>query len=177
MSLVVVPARSEHLGGVSGIYAAATRTPATFDLEGRPPEFWEQTLARTDEARGYVFLVALRDGAVAGYARSGRFRERAAYDTTVETGVYISQAQRGRGTGHALYAELLSRLEASRARLAVAGITEPNPASTRLHLAHGFAAVGTFHGVGVKLGRAWDVTFYERALRPAAQEASSPRNT
>jgi phosphinothricin acetyltransferase len=40
----------------------------------------------------------------------------------------------------------------------------PNEASERLHRAHGFAEVGTFHAVGVKLGRLWDVTWYERPL-------------
>jgi phosphinothricin acetyltransferase len=78
----------------------------------------------------------------------------------------VDEAAQGRGVGHALYAALLERLEADdRRRLAVAGIALPNAASERLHLAHGFTPVGTFHSVGVKFGREWDVRWYERRLR------------
>jgi phosphinothricin acetyltransferase len=101
---------------------------------------------------------------VLGYAKSGQFKERAAYSTTVETSVYVDEAARGEGVGTALYRALLERLEASDLRLAVAGVTEPNPASTRLHLALGFERVGTFDGVGVKFGRPWSVTWYQRPL-------------
>jgi phosphinothricin acetyltransferase len=66
------------------------------------------------------------------------------------------------GTG--LYAELFARLEASPLRLAVAGIAQPNPASTALHTRFGFERVGTFKGVGVKFGRPRDVTWYQRDL-------------
>ena len=54
-----------------------------------------------------------------------------------------------------------------RSRLAVAGVTQPNEASDRLHRRHGFTEVGTFHGVGVKQGRAWDVLWLERPLANA----------
>jgi phosphinothricin acetyltransferase len=104
------------------------------------------------------------DGAVLGYARSTRHKERPAYSTTVETSVYVDEGQRGRRIGHALYGELLGRLDRSGLRLAVAGVTQPNPASERLHRAHGFTVVGTFHGVGFKFGRPWDVRWFERSL-------------
>jgi phosphinothricin acetyltransferase len=125
------------------------------------------TLAGCDAGAGRFLIVAERDGEILGYAKSGQFKEKAAYDTTCETSVYVADGHRGEGVGDALYRELLARLDATGLRLAVAGVTEPNPASERLHLAHGFAEVGTFHGVGVKLGRAWDVRWYERPLRGA----------
>ena len=114
-------------------------------------------------------LVALDESdEVLGYAKSGLYKDRRAYDTTVETAVYVAESGRGRGTGRALYDELLARLDACPAvRLAVAGVAEPNEASTRLHLACGFTRVGTFHGAGTKFGRSWDVTWYERRLGDA----------
>jgi phosphinothricin acetyltransferase len=33
------------------------------------------------------------------------------------------------------------------------------------HATFDFAEVGTFHGVGVKFGREWDVRWFERPLR------------
>jgi len=167
MSLPVVrDAVRGDLPAIAAIYAAAAEdTPATFDLAGPPLSWWEKTLAACDPAAGQLLMVAERDAELLGYAKSGRFKEKAAYATTCETSVYVAGEHRGAGVGDALYRELLARLDASGLRLAVAGVTEPNPASERLHLAHGFTEVGTFRGVGVKLGRAWDVRWYQRPLR------------
>jgi L-amino acid N-acyltransferase YncA len=167
-ALAVRDAARGDLPAIAAIYAAAAdATPATFDLEGPPLAWWRSTLAACDPAAGHALLVAVRGEEVLGYAKSGVFKEKAAYATTCETSVYVAEQHRGEGVGDALYRELLARLDASAARLAVAGVTEPNPASERLHLAHGFTEVGTFRGVGVKLGRAWDVRWYQRPLRSA----------
>lgn len=163
----VRPAAMADLRGVAAIYAAATRTPASFDLQGHDPAWWEAALRGADPAAGHWLLVAVAENGVLGYARSTRHRPKPAYDTTVETSVYVDEDHRGAGVGHALYAELLARLDRSDRRLAVAGVAQPNPASHALHRAHGFTVVGTFHAVGVKLGRAWDVRWYERPLRGA----------
>jgi L-amino acid N-acyltransferase YncA len=165
----VIDAEVEHLPDVAAIYAAAVRGgPATFDLEAPPLAWWRSVLDSLDASAGHLMLVATTaDGTVVGYAKSGGFRPKAAYDSTCETSVYVAQTAHGRGVGTLLYAELLARLDRSGLRLAVAGVTAPNPASTRLHLAHGFTAVGTFAGVGVKFGTAWDVCWYQRPLRSA----------
>jgi phosphinothricin acetyltransferase len=172
-TLTVVDAREEHLEGIASIYAVAARdTPATFDFEGHSVARWRAMLAGADPAAGHLLLVAVDDaGAVAGYAKSGRFRDKPAYDSTREVSVYIDEAARGRGVGRALYDVLLERLSRCGVRLAVGGVTEPNPASTALHLACGFTRVGTFEGVGTKFGRLWDVTWYQRALGEAAADA------
>jgi phosphinothricin acetyltransferase len=162
----IVPCAPEHLDAIAAIYTReAEDSPATFDLEGRSRAWWEEALEHSHAAAGHLLLVALdADGQVLGYAKSGPFRDRAAYDTTVEVSAYVHADARGRGVGAGLYADLLAALERSDALLAVAGITEPNEASVRLHRSHGFERVGTFHGVGVKFDRAWDVTWYERSV-------------
>ena len=165
---VVREARESDLEAVAGIYAEAALTPATFDLEGRPVSWWREVLAAADSAAGHLLLVAEREGEVAGYAKSGTFKVRPAYDTTVETSAYVHSNHRGAGVGDALYSDLFERLDATPLRLSVAGVTQPNEASDRLHRRHGFTEVGTFHGVGVKLGKAWDVLWLERPLRGAA---------
>ena len=124
-------------------------------------------LVRLGAEAGDQLLVALDEsGAVLGYTRSGPFKDRPAYATTRETSLYVDERARGQGVGGALYAELLQQLDGVGLRLAVAGVAQPNPASDRLHRAHGFVEVGTFRNVGVKLGRAWDVRWYQRPLRP-----------
>ena len=143
------------------------RTPATFDVEPQPLEWWRHVLNDIDPAAGRLLLVAERDGHVAGYVKSGRWMVKPAYATTVEISVHVSPDHQGTGVGHALYTELFRRLDATALRLAVAGVTQPNEASARLHHRHGFTEVGTFHGVGVKLGQAWDVLWLERPLAGA----------
>jgi phosphinothricin acetyltransferase len=167
----IEPARERHATAIGAIYAdAATSSPATFDLEGKPIEWWREEIASADPAKGHMTLVALDgDDSVLGYAKSGMYMERAAYDTTCLTSVYVAEGGRGRGVGGALYDELLARLEQTPAvKLAVAGIAEPNEASIRLHLSKGFTYVGTFENVGTKFGRTWDVSWYQRALGGAS---------
>jgi phosphinothricin acetyltransferase len=154
-------AQPADLPAVAAIYAAAAEaTHVTFDFAGRPVDWWAQVLADTE----HEFLVAPDGDAVLGYARSSPHKDRPGYAITVETSVYVDESARGRGVGHALYGALLARLEAGPRANAVAGIALPNEASERLHRAHGFTEVGTFHAVGVKFGRTYDVTWFERPL-------------
>lgn len=162
----IVDATAAHLEGIAEIYdAVVVSSPASFDLEPPPFEHWQRTLASLDPARGHFLIVAADDdGEVLGYAKSGQFRERAAYDMTCETSIYVAEQARGRGIGRALYARLIELLESSPARLAVGVMTAPNPASAALHESLGFTVVGTFEGVGVKFGQPWDVTWYQRPV-------------
>jgi L-amino acid N-acyltransferase YncA len=155
-------ATSAHAEGIAAIYDEAARTtPATFDNEGHPPQWWADAIA----SNAYPFVVAVDDDALLGFARAGLHKVKPAYGTTCETSVYVAERARGRGVGRALYEALLAELDAAPGLLlAVAGITEPNPVSVALHVACGFTPVGTFHNVGEKLGRTWDVTWYERPL-------------
>jgi len=167
----IEPAGKQHAAAIAAIYDhAATTSPATFDLEGKPAEWWREQIASENRDAGHITVVALGDEEeVLGYAKSGTYMERAAYDTTRLTSVYVAEGGRGRGVGGALYDELLARLERTPGvKLAVAGIAEPNEPSIRLHLSRGFTYVGTFTAVGTKFGREWDVAWYQRALRGSA---------
>jgi L-amino acid N-acyltransferase YncA len=170
----VVDAAPAHLEAIAEIYGAVVRSsPATFDVDPPGVDWWTDVLERVDAAKGHLLLVALDPaGAVLGYAKSGRFRERAAYSSTCETSIYVAESARGRGVGTALYSVLFERLDASGLRLAVAGITQPNEVTTALHRSFGFKRVGTFEGVGVKFGRPWSVTWYQRPLRGATGDVS-----
>ncbi len=143
-------------------------TPITFDLEpftveARTPWFEEHS----DHGR-HRLVVAVEDGSVIGYASTGRFRVKRAYDTTVESSVYCAPERTGRGIGSKLYAALFEALAGEDINRIVAGVTIPNDASIKLHNRFGFHTVGTFTGNGRKFGRFWDVTWLERPLKVAA---------
>ena len=139
-------------------------TPVTFDLEPRTlaqRQAWLDTFA---PAGRYQCFVAARDGAAIGWANSGKFRERAAYDTSVETSVYLAPGEQGKGLGRSLYRALFDALAAEDVHRAYGVVTLPNEASVGLHLAMGFSHIGTLGEVGRKFGKFWDVAWYGRAL-------------
>ncbi len=126
----------------------------------------------TFSADGPYQLRLTRSGnTVTGYAHSARWRPKAAYDVTAETTVYVHPDFQGQGLGTLLLRDLLGRLEATPLEQAVAGIAQPNEASNRLHRQLGFHEVGTYRRVGYKFDRRWDVTWFQRNLAQAAQQA------
>jgi phosphinothricin acetyltransferase len=137
-------------------------TAITFDLE---PFTVEQRRAWFDQhhARGrHRLFVAEERGVVLGYACSHQFRVKAAYDSTVEMSVYLAPSCERRGLGSRLYTVLFDALRDEDIASFIAGMTLPNEGSIALHARFGFAHVGTMRRVGRKLGRYWDVGWYER---------------
>lgn len=145
----------------------------TVSFEEEPPGPEEMACRIAEAGRRHAWLVAEREGRVVGYAYGGTFRARPAYRHTCEVSVYVAQDDRGSGVGRVLYAALLDRMRERGMRLAVAGTALPNEASERLHRALGFEVVGTFRGVGYKLGRWCDVRWYQLVLADDAGEAAA----
>lgn len=140
-------------------------THVTFDLTPISLEARARWFAGFASAGPHRLFVAEEEDGVVGYASSGTFRAKAAYDRSVETSVYLAHDRVGRGTGKALYGHLLAALEAEpEAHRAYGGVALPNAASVALHEKLGFESVGTYREVGFKFGRYWDVAWFERAL-------------
>lgn len=141
------------------------RSPATFDLEPVSLEARRAWLEGFAPRGPHRCLVAEVEAAgCVGFASSGRFRTKAAYDPCVETSVYVDPAWLGRGLGRRLYAALFEALAGEPVHRAVAGITLPNPASVALHRRLGFREVGVFDEVGRKHGRWWSVLWVQKDL-------------
>jgi L-amino acid N-acyltransferase YncA len=154
------PAAAADLPAVAAIYAREAREGhATFDLDGRPLDLWEEKLAGDGH-----FLVAEHEGEVVGYATSGPFRPKPAYLHTRESTVYVAPGHQGLGTGRALYDALLALLVDDEVHLVVAAVALPNEASLALHRACGFEDVGTMREVGHKLDRWIDVAWLQKVL-------------
>jgi phosphinothricin acetyltransferase len=147
----------------AAIYAPYVEGTAV-SFEARPPDAAEMTgrIARTQERTPWV--VVEMDGVVRGYAYGTRHRDRAAYDWTVETTVYVDNGFRGRGVGRAAMTALLAILRIQGFHLAVAGITLPNDGSVGLHRALGFAPVGGFDAIGWKFGAWHGVQWFQLEL-------------
>jgi phosphinothricin acetyltransferase len=157
----------------AAIYAPSVEaTPISFEVV--PPDAAEFARRIARYSATHQFLVAEDGGEVIGYAYACRWAERAAYDWAVETSVYIDSAHHGKGVGRALYTELFERLAAQGFRIAVAGVTLPNPASVGLHENMGFEPIGALRKIGFKEGRWHDVGYWQRSLAPLGDGDPAP---
>jgi L-amino acid N-acyltransferase YncA len=127
-------------------------------------------------AAAVLWLVLEDEGRVVGYAYAGPFAPRAAYRWACEVSVYLERGREGRGGGRALYEALLSGLRDRGYRMAVAGMTLPNPASEGFHRALGFEPVGTYRRIGYKHGAWHDVAWTQKALADGDEPPAEPRS-
>lgn len=134
-------------------------TAISFEMEAPTSEEIRERMLQV--SGGFPWLVWEQDGAVLGYAYAGAWKSRCAYDWSVEATVYVKQGHHCKGIGKALYTDLLGRLKTQGALNVIAGIALPNEGSVALHESMGFRRVAHFRDVGFKLGKWWDVGYWQ----------------
>jgi L-amino acid N-acyltransferase YncA len=157
----------------AAIYGPAVRDSVS-SFEDVPPDAdaMAARIAATSASRPW--LVADLDGTIAGYAYASRHRERAAYRWASDVSVYVSAGHRRRGVARSLYVALLDRLAEQGYRMVCAGIALPNPASVALHESLGFTLIGVYRDIGFKLGRWWDVGWWQLSIGDAQSDGGPP---
>lgn len=154
----------DDAAAVAAIYAPMVQH-TTISFETEPPDEAEMR-ARIEKTLATLPWLVAEDAArsVCGYAYAGKHRERAAYQWSVDTTVYVREDMRGRGVGRALYGGLLPLLAELGYFQAFAGIALPNAGSVGLHEAMGFEAIGVYRNVGYKHGAWRDVGWWQKSL-------------
>jgi phosphinothricin acetyltransferase len=157
-------AESDDLNRLVEIYNHyVTETHITFDTEPFQVAERIQWFNQFSDTGRYRLLVAEAENTILGYASSTPFKPRAAYNTSVETTIYLDPEQASGGIGFQLYGELVDELVAAESvHRAYGGVALPNDASVALHLKLGFERVGSYHEVGYKFDRYWDVDWFEK---------------
>lgn len=159
--------------GILAIYAPIVReTAISFELEPPDEEEMRRRIAAVLDKRPW--LVCADGATIAGYAYATSWRERAAYQWTVETTVYVHPDHHRRGVARGLYTALLAALRAQGFTTALAGIALPNPASVGFHESFGFQWVGVYRSVGYKLGAWHDVGWLQLMLREDREQPDPP---
>lgn len=161
--LVVRLARLDDAEAIRAIYnhEVATGT-SVFDLVPRTAE--EQRRWLTERSGAHAVIVALIDDTVAGFASLSRYKERAAYNTSVENSVYVAPEFQGQGLGERLLAEILEIGAAHGFHAVIARISGENEISVRVHTKVGFELIGREREVGRKFGRWLDVVVMQKIL-------------
>jgi L-amino acid N-acyltransferase YncA len=149
-------------------------TTVSFELDVPSVETMRQRIAAKLER--FPWLVAERtdDSLILGYAYAGPWRERIAYQWTVELAIYVRQGVQRAGVGRALYSKLIELLKLQGFTAVMGVISLPNDASIALHHRLGFETIGTFPKVGFKFGRWIDVAFLQ--LQLCDNPPSSPQS-
>ena len=122
----------------------------------------------------WPWLVFERNGRIAGYAYASRYRERAAYQWSIECSVYIHNDHHRSGIAKALYISLFSILKAQGFTKVYAVINLPNDPSVALHENMGFKYLATYENVGYKLGKWKNVGWWQLQLNDYSDEPPTP---
>lgn len=123
----------------------------------------ERWLAAHDAA-GHPVIVAEIDGAVAGYAAYGPWREKSGYRHTVENSVYVAEGFQRQGIARLLMVDLIELARENGIHVMIAAIEAGNLASIALHEQLGFEPPQIMREVGIKFDRWLDLAFMRLQL-------------
>lgn len=165
--VVLRPAVVADAEAIRTIYnrEVTTRT-STFDLVPRSLEEQEHWITARTGAFSAIVAVdsTLARSPVIGFASLSPYKDRAAYNTTVEDSVYVDRAAGGRGVGSLLLMRLVDIARESGFHTVMARIEATGAASRALHAKCGFELVGIERQVGRKFGRWLDVAVMQLLL-------------
>jgi L-amino acid N-acyltransferase len=158
-------ATAADAGPIREIYnLEVTSSTVTFDLV---PRSMEDQIAWIEQRSGtHAALVAVDNGSVVGFGALSPYRNRAAYNTTVEDSVYVHRDNRGSGVGRLLLASLVDTARQHGFHSIIARVVGGHEASIALHTAQGFAVVGTERQIGRKFNRWLDAVVLQLLLDP-----------
>ncbi len=140
-------------------------------FEYKVPSLDEFTARMAKTLKKYPYVVAEVDGALSGYAYTGAFVGRAAYDWAAETTIYLKEDKRKMGLGRKLYGAIEDICRAQNITNLYACIGYPEAEdqyltknSAQFHAHLGYRLVGTFQKCGYKFGRWYDMVWMEKII-------------
>lgn len=156
-------AKSEDAKQLVEIYKFyVENTDITFEYEVPTVEEFAQRIKKT--LLKYPYIVLEKDDIILGYAYASAFKERKAYDWSVETSIYVKDGERGGGIGTLLYNELERYLIKQNIINVNACITHPNKKSELFHKKFGYKKVAHFTKCGYKFGVWKDMIWMEKFI-------------
>ncbi len=162
MARVIRLAEADDAEEILAIYAHYIEQSVTFECILPSLEQFKKRIE--DVLQIYPYLVAEKDGRIIGYTYAHRFKDRQAYDWSVECSIYLHPLARGMGLGKILYGALMKLLALQNMQMAYACVTMPNVPSEALHKSVGFHCVAQMPNAGYKAGAWHDVKWYAKEI-------------
>lgn len=158
------------------IYAPYVRdTAISFEYEVPSLDEFQNRIETISSCLPYI--KAVQGGEILGYAYAGKFKERKAYDWSVEVTVYVRRDVRRKGVGRLLYGALeksLKQMGVLNMNACISVPKEDDPHLTNdsyhFHSSMGFDLVGTFHDSGYKFDTWYDMIWMEKMIGDHAKQ-------
>ena len=150
------------------ISADCSLSNVSFELEVPSVEVFRQRIV--DISKKYPYLVGEVNGQVLGYVYCHPYRERLAYQWSVEVTIYLAPAGQGKGLGRVLYEAMEEILRLQGITMLYSCITLGNEHSIKMHEALGYRLIGTFTKSGYKNGQWLDTVWLEKQLQPCPEK-------
>lgn len=166
----IMPVKIEDAKELLSIYAPYVRdTAISFEYEVPSLCDFQERIRNISSSLPYI--KAVEAGEILGYAYADKFKNRKAYDWSVEVTVYVRRDSRRASVGKMLY----HALECSLKRIGIlnmnACIAIPKEEDEHLsndsfyfHEKMGFHLVGTFHNSGYKFNTWYDMIWMEKII-------------
>ena len=156
-------AKKEDAVAILDIYAPYIKnTSITFETEVPSVASFAERIE--NYLKNYPWLVCEINGKIAGYAYGSKYRERTAYQWSIECSVYVDEKYWKHGVAKALYTALFEILKQQGFMNVYAVINLPNEKSVAFHERLGFIHFADFENVGYKLGKWKTVGWWQRQL-------------
>jgi len=159
--------------GILDIYAPYIEN-TSFTFETEVPSESDFVKRISDYLQNWPWIVCDVNGIIAGYAYAARYRERTAYQWSVESSVYIHDDFQRNGIASALYRSLNEILKIQGYRNVYAVINLPNEKSVAFHEKCGYRYFATYEQVGYKLGKWKNVGWWRLILNEFNMEPEPP---
>lgn len=144
-------------------------TAITFEYDVPSVEEFSDRIRRI--SANYPYIAAVENGKIAGYAYAGVFKNRAAYDWSVEVTVYVNKGLHRKGIGAKLYSALEKLLAAQHITNLYACVAYPEKEdeyltfdSVKFHEKMGYTIIGTFHRCAFKFNKCYHMVWLEKII-------------
>ena len=144
-------------------------TAITFEYETPSVEEFRGRIEKVLEK--YPYIVIEKGKEILGYAYASTFKDRDAYQWSVELSIYIQKDVRRAGLGRMLYDELERRLKAQGILNLYACIGYPDEEdehltldSVKFHEKLGYSMIGKFNKCGYKFGIWYSMVWMEKLI-------------
>lgn len=162
-SIEYTEAREEDLTLMLEIYNYyIANTTALFDFDKITLEEFRNRVF-INHKRYKTFLVHA-DKELAGFCFLTQFRKKAAYDKTVELGLYLKSQFTGKGLGCKIVRYMEDIAKMNQFDIIIASISGENTQSVKLFKKSGYEQCAHYKGIAVKFGKKVDIMDFQKAI-------------